>query len=134
MKTVSLDRSTATNYLKRAEQCFRTSNLAFENNEWDASVISAIHAGISSADAICIFKKGVRNASENHRDSLALLQSIDSESEEIKRAVKHLSELLSVKTDAEYGDRLATHKDAESSLKHAERILSFVKEVLKSPI
>ncbi len=133
MKTRSLDRHYAKDYLKRAEECKNSMKRSLEAEEWNGCVISAIHCAISSADALCIWKKGLRNASENHTDALALLNSIDPNSEDIKRAVRHLSALLQIKSDAEYGNRLLNRGDAESAVKHAERIFDFAKsEVMKS--
>lgn len=131
VKTRSVDRFRAKDYLKRAEECKNSMDRAFESGYWNACVINAVHCAVSSADAFCIFKKGVRNASESHRDSIALLLSIEPNSEEIKRNVSHLSRLLDIKTDAEYGEHLSTETDAKSSKKHAERLFEFVKSRLQ---
>ncbi len=127
MKTRSVERFRAKDYLKRAEECQNAMNRAFENGEWNACVINAIHCAISAADAFCIFKKGLRNAGERHQDALALFLSIDPTSEEIKRNMNHLSRLLDIKTDAEYGERLSKQSDAENAKKHSERFFNFVK-------
>lgn len=127
MKTRSVDRFRAKDYLKKAEECKNAMNSSFESGDWNACVVNAIHCAISSADAFCIFKKGLRNASERHQDAIALFLSIDPASEEIKRNATHLSRLLDIKTDAEYGERLATSNDAEQAKKHAERLFEFVK-------
>lgn len=131
MKTRSVDRSRAKDYLKRAEECKDLMLNAFELGKWNACIINAIHCAISSADAICIFKLGVRNASERHADAIALFSSIKPESEEIKRNVRHLSMLLNIKTNAEYGERLFTKKEAEESIKHAERLFNFAKSIIR---
>ncbi len=130
MRTRSVDRHMATNYLKRAEQCRNAAMREQEAEEWDAVVINAIHAAISAADAVCVIKKGVRNAGESHTDEIALLMSIDPANEDIKRAVHHLSSLLSIKTDAEYGDRLSNKRDAEDAIRHSERLLSFARSIV----
>ncbi|MBI4015621.1 MAG: HEPN domain-containing protein [Candidatus Aenigmarchaeota archaeon] len=130
MKTRNVDRSFAGNYLIKARQCKNAAIRALETGDWDAAVINSIHASISAADAICVFKKGIRNAGETHTDSIALLISIEPQNEDIKKAARHLSSLLSVKTSAEYGERLAVQKDAEAAVKHAERLLSFAEETI----
>ncbi len=131
MKTRSVDRFRAKDYLKRSEECKNSADKAFESGEWNACVINAVHCAISSADAFCIFKKGVRNASESHRDSIALFLSIESSSEEIKRNANHLSRLLDIKTDAEYGEHLSTKENAELARKHAYRFFEFVRSKLQ---
>jgi len=90
-------------------------------------VINTIHAAISAADAFCVARLGIRSAGERHEDALVLFHGIAPENEDLKRNVKHLSELLSIKTDAEYGERLFYEKDAELAIKHAERLFDFVK-------
>ena len=132
MKTRSVDRFRAKDYLKRADECKNSMNRAFESENWNACVINAVHCAISSADAFCIFKKGVRNAGESHRDSIALFLSIEPGSEEIKRNANHLSQLLDIKTNAEYGEHLSTRSDAELSKKHAERFFEFVRSKLQT--
>lgn len=116
MKTRNVGREYANNYLRRAKECKDTMSKAAEEKMWNACVINAIHCAIASTDAICIHKLGMRSASERHSDVVVLLSSI--QGEEIKQAVKHLSHLLDIKTDAEYGERLATQKDAEQAMSH----------------
>lgn len=128
MKIRSVDRFRAKDYLKRAEECKNAMNKCFESGDWNACVINAIHCAISSADTFCIFKKGLRNASERHQDAIALFLSINPNNEEIKRNATHLSRLLDIKTDAEYGERLATSNDSQQAKKHAERLFEFVKD------
>lgn len=69
----------------------------------------------------------MRSAGERHEDALVLFQGIAIENEDLKRNIKHLSELLNIKTDAEYGERLFYEKDATAAIKHAERLFDFVK-------
>lgn len=132
MKTRSVDRFRAKDYLKRAEECKNSMNRAFESGGWNACVINAVHCAISSADAFCIFKKGIRNASESHRDSIALFLSTEPSSDEIKRNANHLSRLLDIKTNAEYGEHLSTKNDAELAVKHAYRLFEFVRSKLQT--
>lgn len=130
MKTRSIDRSDAANYLKRAEECLHAAQRSLDDNEYDASVISAIHCAIAAADAVCVAKLGLRNASENHNDSLQLLASAG-RGDDFSKAISHLSSLLSIKTDAEYGNRLLRRPNAEAALKHAERLLNFSRDKVK---
>ncbi|MCK5333121.1 MAG: HEPN domain-containing protein [Candidatus Aenigmarchaeota archaeon] len=131
MKTRQVDRSKASFYLQKAEECKNSMKRAFEAGEWNACVINAIHSAISSADALCVAKLGMRNAGERHTDALILFSRIEQGNEEFKKSAKHLSELLRIKTDAEYGERLFYEKDAGMAVKHAERFLSFVKEKIR---
>ena len=127
MKTRQVDKFRVKDYLTRAEESLASMKNAYENGRWSSCVINAIQCGISSADALCIFKKGLRNASEQHAETIHLFSSIDSNDEGIKKGANHLSFLISMKSDAQYGERLSTQKDAEQAMKHAERLLELVK-------
>jgi HEPN domain-containing protein len=131
MKTRAVDRFRANDYIKRAEESLASMENAYENGRWSSCVINAIQCAISAADAYCIFKKGLRNASESHSDSIVLFSNIDPNDEGIKTSVSHLSFLISIKSDAQYGERLSTQKEAEQAKKHAERLFEFVKERIK---
>ncbi len=102
-------------------------NRSYDSREWNACVINAIQSAIASADALCIFKKGVRHAGERHEDAVALFLDIDTTNEEIKNNSKRLSKLLSIKTDAEYGERLLKQSDADEAKISTARLFQFVK-------
>lgn len=131
MKTRDVDKDDASNYLQRAEECIGSMTYAFQTGNWNSCLINAVHAAISSADAVCVWKLGMRSASDNHADAGRLLVQIDPANEEVKNAVKHLSYLLGLKTGAEYGEKLFSKKEAEEAVKHAERIFSYAKSVVK---
>jgi hypothetical protein len=103
---------------------------SYQNGEWNACVINAIHCAISAADALCIYKKGLRNAGDSHNDSVGFFLSIDPNDSEIKTGAQHLSSLISIKTAAEYGDRLLSKTDADLAKKHALRLFDLVKSKL----
>lgn len=121
-----VDRLRARDCLQRAEECRNAMAQAFERGEFNACAINAVHAGISAADALCVFTKGVRHASQRHEEAVALFLDIGPHDEEIKNSVKHLQSLLRIKTDAEYGEKMMGKGEAELCMKHAERLLSFV--------
>lgn len=133
MRTRNVDRFRAGDYLKRAEECKNAMERSFETGEWTAAVINAIHAAIAAADALCVFKLGLRHAGEKHEDAIALFSGIDNASEDILRNSKHLQELLQIKTEAEYSEKLMDKNDAELSKKHAERLLDFVRSSIGRP-
>jgi len=131
MKTRSVGKLSSKNYLQRAEECKTSMNNAFEIGNWNSCVINAIHCAIAAADALCIFKLGLRNASENHFDSVNLFLSTDNGGNITQSYANHLVGLLKIKTDAEYGERLLNRGNADDAIKHAERLFSFVKSKIK---
>ena len=131
MKTRDVDRSKAGFYLQKAEECKNSMKRDFDAGEWNACVISAIHSAISSADALCVAKKGLRSAGKSHDEALVLFSRIEPGNEEFKKSAKHLSELLNKKNKVEYEERLFYETEALVAVKHAERLFSFVKEKLR---
>lgn len=127
MRTRSVDRFRAKDYIKRAEEFRNAMERSFEAGEWTAAVISAIHSAIAAADALCVFNLGKRHAGDRHEDAILLFMGINLSGEEIKRNSEHLHGLLQIKTDAEYSEKLMDSKDAELARKHAIRLLDFVK-------
>lgn len=126
--TIPVDKSKYKNYLQKAEECARYMHVALERKDFDACVINAIHCGISAADSLCVLCLGLRHKGERHYDAVELFQSIDLSDEEIKKNADHLGNLLSIKSRAEYGEKLITSKEAEIAVKEAERLFYFVKK------
>jgi hypothetical protein len=131
MKTRSTDRFKANVYIKRAEQCKNAMQRSFEACEWDACVSNAILCAISSADAYCVHKNGIRSAGDDHREAALLFRSTGPSDPDIGRAYEHLSKLLDIKSIAQYGDRSQDEKDAVQAVKHAERLFDFVRSKIQ---
>ena len=70
------DKSAAIDYLKKAEDNYSQMIAALENNNYNAVGTLAVQCVISSADAICVYEKGVRSISQDHFDVCDLVQSI----------------------------------------------------------
>jgi uncharacterized protein (UPF0332 family) len=127
-KIRSVDRSQAAAYMNRADECLASMQRDYADRRWDSCVILAIHAAISAADALCVHILGKRNASESHRDSIILFQSINPNDIELRKASMRLGDLLKIKTDAEYGERSQNQKDAELAKMNSERLVAFVRK------
>ncbi len=124
---VSVDKWKAKSvYLARAEQYGRAMNFCLNSRDWDACGGNAIHCVISAADAFCIHFKAQRYKGADHREAIEFFRSLI-RSEEHKRASQRLAELLRIKTDAEYGDRNLSEKEAGQAKLSAERFLAYVK-------
>ena len=76
VKVSKVERSLYTNYLVRAEECLNAAKNSLNLNQWNSSAISAIHSGIASLDALCVYYLGQRHAGGNHEDAITLFRSI----------------------------------------------------------
>ena len=126
-----MDRHKFKNYLKKADEHYKTMELSYEEGLWTACVVNAINCAINSTDALTVFYLGFRHAGDRHHDVLQLLQKLDIEKRELRPKSQQLSNLISIKNAAEYEERLMDSKDAENARKACDRLYSWVKEKLK---
>lgn len=128
--TRDVARSFYTNYLKRAEECLHAAKNSFAIQEWNATIINAIHSCIAACDAICVYFLGKRHAGESHGDAVNLFKTIKASDEEINTNANRIIRILRIKNMAEYEERLVHRSEAEKVLKDCERFLEYVKKEL----
>jgi HEPN domain-containing protein len=125
-----VNKSLFSNYLKKSEECLGAASECLKNAKWNATVINAVHCGISACDALTVFMLGVRHAGERHEDAISLLQTVGLPKDVLTAKSKQLSRLLGTKNAAEYEERLMNENDAREAVRDAERFLNWVKEFL----
>jgi hypothetical protein len=86
-------------YAAKAQEFVEAAASDLEAGRNIAATSLAIHAGISSADAVCGARLGQRAAGEHHDQVLVLLRQAGPDGAEVER---HLRRLLPLKTKAEY--------------------------------
>ncbi|MDP2737070.1 MAG: HEPN domain-containing protein [bacterium] len=118
------------NYLIKAEQFLETARDAYFKENWNAVGLNAVHSAISVNDALTSYYGKIRSISEKHSDSISLLLEVFKNDEESKSHSKHILWLIGRKNLVEYESRLFFKKEAEESLKHAGRFLSWAKSRL----
>ena len=129
--TKSVNRQKYINYLKKADQFYKAMKLSYDNKIWNACVVNAIHCAISCSDALTVFYLGFRYSGTKHHDVLKLLQRIAIDKSELNKKIQQISTLISIKTLAEYEDRLMNEKDAKNAKKSCDRIYLWMNEKLK---
>lgn len=127
MRTRSVDRSKYQNYLTKSEEFLDTANDSFQRTRYNASVLNAVHAIISAADALLVFVKGFRYAGTRHEEAVELFSTIFPGDREHGKNVSRFGSILSIKNKAEYLEVLLSSKDATDALLSATRFLSYVK-------
>ncbi len=118
------------NYLIKAEQFLETARDAYFKENWNAVGLNAVHSAISANDALTSYYGKVRSISEKHNDSINLLLEVFKSDKESRNHSRHILWLIGRKNLVEYESRLFYKKEAEDSLKHAERFLSWAKSKL----
>ncbi len=76
LKTKIEDKSAAKDYLKKAADNYQAMLSALQNRNFNAAGTLALQCAISSADAICVYEKGVRSISGDHFDVCELVSSV----------------------------------------------------------
>jgi len=74
IKSVTLPKSDAFSYLKKAKQFFHVMQFCTLDEEWDAAILNGVHAAISITDAILVQRAGIHSISQRHEDAAILLQ------------------------------------------------------------
>lgn len=129
LKTRDVQKSLYGNYLKRADECLHAARHSFNNQEWNAATINAIHCSIAACDAICVYFLGKRYAGDSHNETVTLFKTIK-QNETISINVNRILRILRIKNMAEYEERLVYKSEAEKVLKDCERFVEFVKNEL----
>lgn len=118
------------NYFIKAEQFLESGRDAFLKKNWNAVGLNAVHSAISANDALIVYHKNYRSASDKHSDSVNLLLEVFNKDADSKKNSSHLLWLINRKNLVEYESRLFYEKEAIEALKHAERFLLWTKEKL----
>jgi len=123
--TRDMDPKKASGYLTKAINSLEIAKIAIQKEAYDNAVMSAVHSSINALDALVTSRKAKR-ASGQHTDVLMPLKGILSP-QEYRDVEKQFKLLLGLKNASEYQPDLMSYKDAEGSVKLAERILDKVK-------
>lgn len=130
IKFRSIDKEKYKIYLKKANDFYETMLRAYQEGNWNSVGLEGVHCAISAVDALMIYQKGIRCASEDHKDSVEFFaQNI--EGPESKHYASTFRRIVSKKNLVEYEDRNFTAKEAEEILKRAERFLNWVKQQIR---
>jgi HEPN domain-containing protein len=121
----------AKSFLKKAAEYLGSAedNLAAERHTPAAG--DAIHAGISSKDAILTMLTGSTSKGKDHATAARELKQALGKRPEAPTAEKALRELLSAKADVEYGVASVTAAKAETLLRRARSLLELAVQIVR---
>lgn len=87
----------------------------------------AVLAGIAASDAACCLAIGRRSRSENHRDAIDLLATIEHDGPEMARQLRRL---LDIKDKAHYGVVMISATDSAKAVSWSRRLLDLSSKIL----
>jgi hypothetical protein len=124
-------RNRAKSFLKKAEEYLASAedNLAADRHTPAAD--DAIHAGISSKDAIVTTLTGSTSKGKDHATAAKELKQALGKRPDAPTADKTLRELHSAKSDVEYGFALVTAVTAESLIRRARTLLELAVHIVR---
>ena len=118
------ERSAARDYLKKAEDNQKAMLSALADKNFNAAGTLALQCAISSADAVCVYEKGIRSISEDHFDVCDLVSSITLP--EAKEKSTLLRRIISKKNLIQYERRNIYESEAGEIVKISSQFYQWV--------
>jgi|WetSurMetagenome_2_1015567.scaffolds.fasta_scaffold586938_2 hypothetical protein len=123
IRTTKEDRSAAIDYFNKAEDNHKAMILAYGARNFNAAGTLALQCAISSADALCVYFKGVRSVSQDDFDICELVASISLP--EAKDNATALRRIIGRKNLIQYERRNVALKEAEDLVKTTSRFFQW---------
>ena len=124
LKVKQEGRSVSGDYMKKAEDNHSQMLVALENDNYNSVGTLAIQCAISSADAVCIYEKGIRSISQDHFDVCDLVRSISLA--EAKEKSNLLKRIIAKKNLIQYERRSIYKAEAIEIAKTVTRFYQWV--------
>ncbi len=115
-------------YIGKAEEFLAAARESLEAGHSLAATSLAVHAGVSSCDAICGARTGQRAAGSDHGQAVALLNQAGRDD---KYAARVLTRLVPLKNRAEYEPEDVPKATAKRAVDQAERIVQIARTVVQ---
>jgi hypothetical protein len=128
-KTRKLNKTRHAVYLKKAAEFERAMTDAAARGDWNAVGLNAVHAVISSADALTTFYLGERSTGDSHADVVTLLRQLPLD--DAKEKAQQASNVINEKNVVEYEDVDFNETTAERIEKQARRFHEWARAKLR---
>src|SRR6266571_3003477 len=125
VKIVQVERQRAAYFLAKAVQFCQAAHQQLDTEHYDASILLAVHAGITGADAACVGLSGRRSVDPNHLRAADLLEAAGRNAAPFVEQANKLRALIGQKNRVEYEDKRATRKDAGDAVARCERLITW---------
>ena len=124
-------RNHAKSFLKKAEDYLASAEDSLAAKRHTPAAGDAIHAGISSKDAIVTTLTGSTSKGKDHSMAAKELKQALGKRPDATMAERALRELLSAEGDVEYGVALVTAAKAESLVRRARTLTELAVQIVK---
>jgi HEPN domain-containing protein len=125
------DRHQANAFLRKAQEYLDSAHDNLDAGRYTPAAGDAIHAGISAKDAMITTLTGAATKGQNHAAAIKELRTALTKRQGATAAEKALRELISAKTDVEYGPALTTAAKAEPLVRRARTLVELAVDVVR---
>ena len=132
IRTRQEERLAAFDYLKKAEESYEEMLSAVQAERYNAAATLAVQCAISSADAACVFEKGLRSISRDHYDVCDLIASLPLEEAKVKSHL--LKKIIAKKNLVQYERRNIHGNESLEMVKTTTRFYQWVKSIVCPPL
>jgi HEPN domain-containing protein len=121
----------ARNFLRKAQEYLAAAEDSLAAGRHTPAAGDAIHAGISAKDAIVTALTGTTSKVKNHAAAAGELKQALGKRPESLGAERALRELISAKSDVEYGVALVTVTKAEPLVRRAKTLVDLAVQIVR---
>ncbi|MBU0591713.1 HEPN domain-containing protein [Candidatus Micrarchaeota archaeon] len=113
-------------FKKKADEYYAGMEKEYGNGRYNNCVTMGVHCTISYVDAFTVYKLGTKSSAQNHAQAINLLKDAKALDEKEKaRVCNLLSQIIEMKTPAEYEDRKISKAEAQKTKHLCESIQKF---------
>jgi hypothetical protein len=121
----------ARNFLKKAQEYLAAAEDSLAAERHTPAAGDAIHAGINAKDAIVTALTGTTSKRKNHSAAAGELKQALGQRPDAATAERALRELISAKSDVEYGVALVTAAKAEPLVRRARTLVELAVQIVR---
>jgi len=132
LKTVSVEKHKAKDFIVVARNFLNGAEVAAEYEYWNAAGVLIVHSAIAFSDAITVKYGKVKSKSEYHQDVINLINTLVADSEEKKKAMLQLSNIISHKNLVSYSGDIYSKKNIDKLWKYLERFVVWADYILRN--
>lgn len=121
----------ARNFLRKAQEYLAAAEDSLAAGRHTPAAGDAIHAGISAKDAIVTALTGASSKGKNHAVAAGELKQALGKRPDAPAAERALRELISAKSDVEYGVALVTATKAEPLVRRAKTLVDLAVQIVR---
>ena len=121
----------ARSFLRKAQEYLAAAEDSLAAGRHTPAAGDAIHAGISAKDAMVTALTGATSKAKNHAAAAGELEQALGKRPEAPTAERALRELISARSDVEYGVALVTATKAEPLVRRAKTLVDLAVQIIR---